>query len=240
LPAAGSGRAAERWREDYLIPGTQGLELHHLYRAMAFLGEPIPNQGESAGPVRCTKDLLEEVLFEQRRDLFTEVELVFFDTTPLYFEGRGGETLGQRGHSKDHRPDLPQMVVGLALDVQGNPLCCEVWPGNTADVTTLVPVMERLRRRFRLRDLTVVADRGMVSQATLAAFEDYKPPVGYIVGVRMRRQKEVSTDVLGHRGRWFESVPERTNPKEPAPLKLKEVWVEDRRYVVCLERGGTA
>jgi hypothetical protein len=84
-------------------------------------------------------------------------------------------------------------------------------------------VIERLRRRFGLREVTVVADRGMVSQATLAAFESSKPPVGYIVGVRMRRQKEVSTEVLGHRDRWFESVPERQNPKDPAPLKLKEV-----------------
>jgi transposase len=115
------------------------------------------------------------------------------------------------------------MVVGLALDVQGNPICCEVWPGNTADVTTLVPLIERMRRRYGLRQITVVADRGLVSQATLAAFEGHEPPVGYIVGVRMRRQKEVSTEVLGHRGRWFESVPERQNPKDPAPLKLKEV-----------------
>src|SRR3954454_10672094 len=50
----------------------------------------------------------------------------------------------------------------------------------------------------------------------------------------MRRQREVSLSVLGHRGHWFESVPERQNPKDPAPLKLKEVWVERRRYVVCL------
>jgi hypothetical protein len=235
LLASGSDRAAERWREDYLLPGTEGLELHHLYRAMAFLGEPLPAKGQPAnGPVRCTKDLLEEVLFDRRRDLFTEVELVFFDTTSLYFEGEGGESLGERGFNKDHRPDLRQMVVGLALDVQGNPICCEFWPGNTADVMTLVPVIERMRRRFGLREITVVADRGMVSQATLAAFEGHEPPVGYIVGVRMRRQKEVSTEVLRHRGRWFESVPERQNPKDPAPLKLKEVWVENRRYVVCL------
>jgi Transposase DDE domain len=235
LFARGSDRAAERWRDDYLLPGTERLELHHLYRAMAFLGEPLPAKGQpAAGPVRCTKDLLEELLFDRRRDLFTEVELVFFDTTSLYFEGEGGETLGERGFNKDHRPDLRQMVVGLALDVQGNPICCELWPGNTADVTTLVPVMERMRQRFGLRQVTVVADRGMVSQATLAAFEGSQPPVGYIVGVRMRRQKEVSTEVLGHRGRWFESVPERKDPKDPAPLKLKEVWVENRRYVVCL------
>src|SRR5215470_351621 len=88
-------------------------------------------------------DLIEEELFERRRDLFTEVDLVFFETTSL-------------------------------------------------------------------------------------------PPVRYIVGVRMRRQKEVSLSVLGSRARWFESVPERTNAKDPAPLKLKEVWVKERRYIVCL------
>src|SRR6516164_5184564 len=195
LFASGSDRAAERWREDYLI---------------------------------------EEALFERRRDLFTEVELVFFDTTSLYFEGRGGESIGQRGHTKDHRPDLKQMIVGMAVDVEGRPICCEMWPGNTADVTTLLPVVKRMRERFRIREITVVADRGMVSQATLEAFENSDPPVRYIVGVRMRRQKEVSISVLGSRARWFESVPERSKAKDPAPLKVKEVWVEERRYIVCL------
>jgi transposase len=60
---------------------------------------------------------------ERRRDLFTEVDLVFFDTTSLYFEGHGGESIGKRGHNKDHRPDLYQMVVGMALDVEGRPIC---------------------------------------------------------------------------------------------------------------------
>ena len=100
LFASGSDRAAERWREDYLIPGSEGLELHHLYRAMAFLGDAIEQLDKPADAVRCNKDLIEEALFESRRDLFTEVELVFFDTTSLYFEGRGGESIGQRGHTK--------------------------------------------------------------------------------------------------------------------------------------------
>jgi transposase len=233
LFAPGSDRAAERWRENYLLPGTEKLELQHLYRAMAFLGEAQAEPPEARAP-RCRKDAIEEALFERRRDLFTEVDLVFFDTTSIYFEGEGGQTLGERGHSKDHRPDLRQMVVGLAVDVQGRPICCELWPGNTADVTALKPAIERLRQRFRLREVTVVADRGMVSQAALEAFEGSVPPVRYIVGVRMRRQKEVSLEVLGHHGRWFESVPERQKPKDPAPLKVKEVWVEDRRYLVCL------
>ena len=235
LFASGSDGAAERWRADYLISGTEALDLHHLYRAMAFLGEGIELKGQKTlGTPRCLKDLIEEELFERRRDLFTEVDLVFFDTTSLYFEGRGGESIGKRGHNKDHRPDLYQMVVGLALDVQGRPICCEMWPGNTADVKTLLPVVKRMRERFRLREITVVADRGMVSQATLEAFEKSDPPVRYILGVRMRRQKEVNTSVLGSRARWFESVPERSNAKDPAPLKVKEVWVQERRYIVCL------
>src|ERR1700747_763465 len=193
LFASGSDRAAERWREAYLIPGTEALDLHHLYRAMAFLGQEIDSKGpKTLGTPRCLKDLIEEELFERRRDLFTEVDLVFFDTTSLYFEGRGGESIGKRGHSKDHRPDLYQMVVGMALDVEGRPICCEMWPGNTADVKALIPVVKRMRERFRLREITVVADRGMVSQATLEAFENSDPPVRYIVGVRMRRQKEGS------------------------------------------------
>ena len=235
LFASGSDRAAERWRADYLISGTEALDLHHLYRAMAFLGEGIELKGQKTlGTPRCLKDLIEEELFERRRDLFTEVDLVFFDTTSLYFEGRGGESIGKRGHNKDHRPDLYQMVVGLAWDVQGRRICCEMWPGNTADVKTLLPVVKRMRERFRLREITVVADRGMVSQATLEAFEKSDPPVRYILGVRMRRQKEVNTSVLGSRARWFESVPERSNAKDPAPLKVKEVWVQERRYIVCL------
>ena len=64
------------------------------------------------------------------------------------------------------------MVVGMAVDVEGRPICCEMWPGNTADVRTLLPIVERMRERFRLREITVVADRGMVSKATLEASQE--------------------------------------------------------------------
>ena len=62
------------------------------------------------------------------------------DTTSLYFEGAGGQTLGQHGYSKDHRPDLRQMILAVLLDGDGRPVCSEMWPGNTADVTTVIPV----------------------------------------------------------------------------------------------------
>ena len=127
-----------------------------------------------------------------------------------------------------------QMVVGVALDVQGRPICCEMWPGNTTDATTLLPVVERMRAKFRVREMCVVADRGMVSKATLEALGAMEPPVHYIVGVRMRRTREVGEIVLKSRAPWQEVTPERQRSKDPAPLKVKEVQVEGRRYVVCL------
>jgi transposase len=235
LFAAGSDRAAERWREAYRLPGTENLELHHLYRAMAFLGEPLGEQLPKpvlATP-RSTKDWIEEALFAQRRDLFSELDLVFFDTTSIYFEGQGGQEIGQRGKSKDHRPDLKQMVVGLVLDRQGWPLCCELWPGNTADVTTLLPVVARMQERFHVGKVCIVADRGMISAETIGALESGVLDCNYILGARMRSMKEVRERVLADRGRYREIQPERQAAKDPSPLKVKEVWIEDRRYVVC-------
>ena len=106
LLCGGSDRAADRWREDYRIDGVEGLELHHLYRAMAWLGEELSeDQQDAATPFapRCVKDVMEEDLFTCRRDLLTTLDVVFMDTTRLYFEGAGGQTLGRRGFSKDHR-----------------------------------------------------------------------------------------------------------------------------------------
>jgi hypothetical protein len=188
LCGPGSDRAAQRWKADYLIDGADELDPHHLYRTMDWLGEVLP-AGQQAGSSklvpRCTKDVIEEQLFGRRRDLFSALDLVFFDTTSLYFEGEGGETLGEFGHSKDHRPDLRQLVVGAVLDGEGRPICCELWPGNTTDVTTLIPIVDRLWKRFHFRRVCIVADRGMISQATLDDLEQQGWP--YILGARLRR-----------------------------------------------------
>jgi len=235
LFAPGSDRAAEKWKDDYAIAGVGDLGLHQLYRAMAWLGEVLPkDQQDGATPFapRTNKDLIEEALFAQRRALFTDLNIVFFDTTSIYFEGEGGETIGQRGHSKDHRPDLKQMVVGMVLDHNGNPLCTELWPGNTADVKSLVPIVERLKSRFGIGSVCIVADRGMISAATLAEVE--KREWKYILGVRMRSSTEAKA-VVARAGRYAEVHPQSDHRDDPSPLKVKEVWVEDaRRYVVCV------
>src|SRR5713101_806421 len=243
LFAPGSDRAADKWKADYRINGCAELQLHQLYRAMAWLGEELPDEAQATRTPfapRCTMDLIEERLFARRRDLFTQVEVVFFDTTSIYFEGAGGETLGCYGHSKDHRPDEKQMIVGAVLDGDGRPLCCELWPGNTTDVTTLMPILDRLRRRFDVRRVCIVADRGMIRRETVEDLEQQGWP--YILGARMRAQKEVKAEVLprAEAGRWRVVHPKSPDSKDPAPLKVKEIWIEDRRYVVCLNEDEAA
>lgn len=238
LCVSGSDRQAERWREGYWLPGTEGLALHHWYRAMGWLGQGLParppNVPTPFGP-RCVKDQIEEALFSRRRDLFSSLSVAFFDTTSLYFEGQGGQSLGRRGKSKDHRPDLRQMVVGVVLDQSGQPVCSHLWPGNTTDVKSLVPVAKDLQQRFGVERICVVADRGMISAQTIAQLE----AMGweYILGARMRSQSEVRDEVVGKLTavpQGFAVVhPEREQAKDPSPLAVKEVWVGAHRYVVC-------
>jgi len=229
---SGSDRAADRWRDDCAIADVADLELHHLYRGMAWLGKELPDKdqaGRTPFAPRCTKDIIEERLFAFRRDLFTRVDLVFMDTTSLYFEGAGGQTLGRHGFSKDHRPDLRQMILAVLIDGDGHPVCSEMWPGNTADVTTLIPVIDRLRSRFAIQRVCIVADRGMISAETLAELETRD--LLYILGVRERTDKIVRELVLD-------------DPAPFAPLMIgkkgkqvdyeaKAVTLAGRRYIVC-------
>jgi len=200
---------------------------------MTFLGEQSEDQTDATPfSPRCTKDLIEEGIFLERRDLFTGLDLIFFDTTSLYFEGEGGTLIGQKGHSKDHRPDLNQMVVGAVIDNKGKPVCCEMWPGNTADVSTLIPVMDRVRSRFNTGQFCIVADRGMISADNID--ELGKRQISYIFGARMRKVKEIREDVLSYAGRYREVRAEGRFSKDPAPLKVKEVVKNGKRYIVCL------
>ncbi len=236
----GSDRACYHWKDDHAVEGIDELQLHHAYRAMAWLGEPLDEESASISEenepashlrFRCTKDLIEEALFDRRRDLFSSLGLVFFDTTSIYFEGEGGQDLGQRGFSKDHRPHLKQMIVGAVIDDQGAPICCEMWPGNTADVTTLLPVVNKMKQRFGIEEVCIVADRGMMKAAAVKELE--KLGICYILGARMRNQKEVRDDVLSRAGRYKKVHREPSKGKTPSPLEVKDVRVDGRRYIVC-------
>ncbi len=229
LFVSGSDRSCEKWMTDYKIDGIEGLQLHHLYRAVAWLGEEIEDKAEGGLAPRCVKDVIEETLFDRRRDLFTDLSLVFMDTTTLSFYGEGGETLGAHGHSKDYRPDLKQVVLAVVIDGTGRPICSEMMPGNTADSTVLLPIVDRLQKRFGIGRVCVVADRGMISQATIAALEARK--LEYILGARERSSKIVRDTVMDDTKPFVPLLIERTQGE--TQLFVKEVVAEGERYIVC-------
>jgi transposase len=151
------------------------------------------------------------------------------DSTSLYFEGAGGQTLGRYGHTKNHRPDLRQMILAVVIDGDGRPVCSEMWPGNTADVITLIPVIDRLRRRFAIVRVCVVADRGLISAETLAELEARR--LLYILGVRERNDKLVRELVLGDPAPFVPLVLSKRGKQ--VDYEAKTVTLAGRRYIVC-------
>jgi len=229
LFVSGSDRDCVSWLEDYEIPGVEGLSLHHFYRAMAWLGEELEVKPADALAPRCIKDVIEEKLFDKRRDLFSDLSAVFMDTTSLSFYGEGGETLGEHGYSKDFRPDLKQMILGLVVDSKGRPICTEMWPGNTADVKALLPVIDRLRQRFAIGRICMVADRGMISAETVQGLEERQ--LDYVLGARERTDTLVRTVVLNDSAPFTPLLIERA--KGQTQLFVKDVKVDGKRYIVC-------
>ena len=120
--------------------------------------------------------------------------------------------------------------MGTLINDHGRPVCCEIWPGNTADVKTLLPIADRLKKRFAVDLFCLVADRGIISEETVTALDERDIP--YILGSRMRKNKKIRDEVLSRPGQYQEV--HREGVKESSPLKVKEVWVDDRRYIVCL------
>jgi hypothetical protein len=223
----------EQWlKEDVRIEGTQALALHQLYRAMDFL--------------EANKDAIEQAIFYQVADLLSlDVDIIFYDTTSLHFEiddedqgnadgqVRGSLAAGRkayraprkRGHAKNGRGDVPQIVVGLAVTRDGFPVRHWVFPGNTVDVTTVAQVKADLKG-WQLTRCLFVGDAGMVSQANFQALAQGGGK--YLMAMPMRRGDEVTEAVLSRPGRYR---------KLAENLEVKEVTVGDgerrRRYAVC-------
>jgi transposase len=215
----------EQWlADDVYWPEAQALALEHLYRAMDFLLGHIES--------------LEQEIFFRTADLFNaDVDLIFWDTTTLYCEideedeeseqwqTRMIPALRKRGHNKEGRDSNPQVVVGLALTRDGLPVRSWVFPGNTADVTTITHLKDDLRG-WRLNRCVFVGDSGMFSEANRQRLS--RALGRYILAVPMRKVTEVSLDVLTRPGRYRDVAPH---------LRAKEVYVGEgerrRRYVVC-------
>lgn len=210
----------EEWvAEEVVIPGLAGVEVQQLYRAMDFL---LEHQGEVQWQVYTAVANL----------LNLQVDLLFFDTTSAYFEvdeeddeeeGQSGG-LRRRGYSRDHRPDLPQVVVGLAVTREGIPVRCWVWPGNTADASVVAQVKKDLVG-WKLGRVITVVDRGFVSEDNLKELQ--KAGGHYIAGERLRSGKVGAEAALERPGR-FQVVNES--------VQVKEIFVGEgearQRYIV--------
>jgi hypothetical protein len=212
LCAPGSDLQGAAWTQTIEAQGFAELALHHFYRTVPWLA--------------AIRHELERDLFFQGRDLFSgELDLVFVDTTSVYLYRDGVSALVRHGYSRDRRPDLPQLVLSVAVDGQGWPVAFEVLPGNTADVEALTRTIARFRERFRIRRAVVVADRGMLGRNSLAQLRDQaSAPFDYILGCPLRRERAVAEAVLARPGR-YQLVADN--------LEVKEVGLGGRRYVVC-------
>jgi hypothetical protein len=212
LCAPGSDLQGAAWAQTVEAPGFDDLALHHFYRTLPWLA--------------AIRHELERDLFFQGRDLFSgALDLVFVDTTSVYLYRDGESALVRHGYSRDRRPDLPQLVLCVAVDGQGWPVAFDVLPGNTADVEALTRTIARFRTRFRIRRAVVVADRGMFGRNTLAQLRDHaSAPFDYILGCPLRRERAVAEQVLARPGR-YQQVADN--------LEVKEVGLGQRRYIVC-------
>lgn len=202
----------EQWlAEEVALPGVDQVPVQQLYRAMDALLE--------AGDA-----IQEQVFFRVANLLNLEVDLLFFDTTSTYFEVEEPDEFRKRGHSKDHRPDLPQAVIGLAVTKEGIPVRCWVWPGNTADVSVIDEVRRDLRT-WQLGRVITVVDRGFTSEENLAELQ--RGGGHYIAGERLRSGKASTEAALSRQGR-YKTVGEN--------LEVKEVVVGDgegrQRYIL--------
>jgi len=200
------------------FPKIDELEVQHLYRGMDFLFEHLEG--------------LEINLYNQLVDLLTlDVSVIFYDTTSIYFEieeedENEEETPGlrKRGHSKDHRSDLPQVIVGMAINRDGYPIRHWVFPGNTTDVTTVARVVKDLGA-LRPRQFVFIGDRGMVSKRNIDFLESRR--LKYILAVK-GRSDPLASEAVSKKGRFI---------KVKESLWVKEKILQDEarkmRYILC-------
>jgi hypothetical protein len=206
--------AAEWASNDVAIEGLEAMDEDQAYRAMDLLVEAD------------TDAAVQEAVFFAVADLLNlEVDLLFFDTTSTYFETEHPDEFRRHGKSKDSRPDLPQIVIGLAVTREGIPVRCWAWPGNTNDHSILPEVKDGLRG-WRLGRVVTVVDRGFSSDANL----DYLRRAGghWIAGEKMRDGTADVEAVLRRQGRYQQV---RDN------LRVKEVRLDHdeshKRWIIC-------
>ncbi|MGB9681502.1 MAG: IS1634 family transposase [bacterium] len=242
LIAPSSERAVNRWKETVYEPKWEAYDLHHFYRALDFLVE--------------NKEKLELSLYKATKNLFNyEVDVVMFDTTTVSYWGEGeeAEEVLKYGYAKNKRNDLKQLVIGIIMDQNGFPIGHEVWEGNKSDKPAFKEVIEKIKRRYQIGKVILVADRGMVSEENIQYLEEngYE----YILGVKMRQLNKTRKEILLGDNEGFtrigksllkvKEIREYELWEKEKEVKKEEITEEEeerykgsnkgkRRWVVCL------
>jgi transposase len=181
--------ALTEWVEqDVFVPGLPNVDIQVVYRAMDFL-------------MSHQKELEKEIYWSLADLLNLEVDLIFFDTTSTYFETDSEDELKKRGHSKDHRKDLPQVVVGLAVTRAGIPVRHWVFKGNTQDMSTIQTVKDDLSD-WKLNRCIFVCDAGMGSDTNTRYLQ--RSGGHYIIGRKMKSGETDVEQALSQKGRYTE------------------------------------
>lgn len=172
------------------------VELHHLYRSLDLLSNH--------------KEFLEDQLFVKNYNLFNmKVDVVFYDVTTFSFESVKADSLRDFGFSKDCKFKEVQVVLGLLVDCEGRPIGYELFPGNTFESKTLEAALDKLEKRFGLRNVIIVADRGINSKINLKRIKD--KGYDYIVATRLKKaKKEVQEELFNRSGYREVSDEEKT------------------------------
>jgi Transposase DDE domain len=177
---------SEQWYPKTSLPDLLGVSEDHvddnrLYRCLDKL---LPH-----------KEALEVHLKNRMGELFDlEYDLLMYDVTSTFFEGRADFPLAQRGYSRDQRSDCKQVCIALVVSKCGMPLGYEVFAGNTADVTTVEHIVEMMEKRYGRSDRIWVMDRGMVSEENIEFLRDRGRR--YIIGTPKSMLKKFEQDIL--------------------------------------------
>ncbi len=160
-------RTYERQKDN----GFVGIELQHIYRTMDII-EPFSEEFQ--------KRSFETISSYSKQP----IEWFFFDVTTLYFESIVQDEIKDFGFSKDQKFNTVQIVLALAVDSMGNPIAYETFKGNLSETKTLLPVLESLRKRVSIKNVTVVCDRGMASRANVEALQ--KSGFNFVIATKIR------------------------------------------------------
>lgn len=163
----------------------QSLYLLKKYFGVAYKKTSVFRQFGQAASLK--EKGVEAAISYAQTHLGFDFSLVFYDVTTLYFETHQSDELRLNGFSKDNKINQPQILVGLMVNHTGFPVYYELFPGNTFEGHTMIPLILALKKTYHIGQLTVVADAGMLSEDNIAALETNH--IDYIVGARIKKLK---------------------------------------------------